>query len=369
MPEQFALKELGNRLSAVAKRLATIRGACTNEESTKLHLILPVLAALGYDPSNPYEIYPEHAASFDSSLNNRVDFAVLRDGVPIIAIECKKVGVDLVCERGQLRSYFNALQPVKLGILTNGVVWEFFVDSENPNIMDEEPFLTLDLETVAIGGVSDELLQVLAEITKNAFAPSNIAEIAHVQLVRKRLRTALADELKSPSEEFCRFALQKVGLKNVRRAQIERHYGPMVKMALTESLVLPAAERLLADQGVGPPPIDDRILTTDRELAVYQYVRRRLAFLVDDELHFGAIEQVHYKDYIGKLVIFFERERKGWLFDYIEGADGCDKFMFPAPYGTIVTSNILDIDLPLKAVFASRVRERTSPRHNLARSA
>lgn len=372
MPEQFVLEGLGDRLAAVSKRLAAIKGACTNEESTKLQLILPVLVALGYDPSDPYEVYPEHAASFDSAVNNRVDFAVLRDGVPIIAIECKKVGADLVCERGQLRSYFNALRPVKLGILTNGVIWEFFVDSGEPNIMDEEPFLTLDLEIVAIAGVPDELLQTLAEIAKTKFEPADIAEIAHVQLVKKRLRTALADELQSPSEEFCRFALQKVGLKNVRRAQIERHYGPMVKSALTESLVLPAAGRLLtetAERSSDEPQIDRRILTTDRELAIYSYVRRRLAFLVDDELRFDAIDQVQYKDYIGKLVVFFERERKGWLFDYIEGADGYDKFMFPAPYGDIVTNNILDIDGPLKAVFTSVVRELTGSRRDLARIA
>ena len=86
-------------------------------------------------------------------------------------------------------------------------------------------------------------------------------------------------------------------------------------------------------------------------MAIFGYVRRRLTFLVDDELHFSAIDQVQYKDYIGNLVVLFDRERKGWLFDYIEGAEGYDKFMVPAPYGDIVTNNILDIDIPLKAVF------------------
>jgi hypothetical protein len=147
--------------------------------------------------------------------------------------------------------------------------------------------------------------------------------------------------------------------------------APWSKFALTESLVLPAAERLLTESSAdsSDEQIDSRILTTDRELAIFGYVRRRLAFLVDDELHFSAIDQVQYKDYIGKLVVLFDRERKGWLFDYIEGAEGYDKFMVPAPYGDIVTNNILDIDIPLKAVFTSRVRERTSPRLEFARSA
>lgn len=296
MAEQLAT-DLGNRLMVAASRVKALRSACTNEESTKLYLILPLLAALGYDPTNPYEIYPEYAASFDDSQNNRVDFAIIRNGEPVIAVECKKVGTSLSSERGQLRGYFNALLAVKLGILTDGVMWEFFVDSDEPNIMDEEPFVTLDLETIESLGLSDEILQALTPVSKDAFEPDGIAETAHVLLVKKRLRTALAEELTAPSEEFCRFALQKVGLRNVRRTAIDRHYGLMVKSALNESLILPAAERLLLQSrdGASPdkaPRIDDRILTTDRELAIYGYVRRRLAFLVDDERHFDAIDQV-----------------------------------------------------------------------------
>jgi hypothetical protein len=374
MPEQFIIKELSDRLTALAKRLSSIRGACSNEESTKLHLILPVLTALGYDPTDPYEVYPEHAASFESKVNNRVDFAILRDGQPIIAIECKKVGADLTCERGQLRGYFSALLPVKLGILTNGVTWEFFVDSGTPNIMDEEPFLIIDLEAIALGGFASEPMKILAEVSKHAFEPERIAEIAHVELVKKRLRAALAEEIISPSEDFCRLALQKAGVRNVRRAQIDRHYGPMVKKALEESLVLPAANRLRQEASGSndlsePVPIDDRIFTTDRELAIFAYVRRRLAFLVDDELHFSAIEQIHYKDYIGRLVVYFDRERKGWMFRFFEGSDGYDKFVFPDPFGEIITNNLVDIDAPLKAAFLSRVREKTTPRQEYGRIA
>ena len=32
-------------------------------------------------------------------------------------------------------------------------------------------------------------------------------------------------------------------------------------------------------------------------------------------------------------------------------------FVFPDPYGEIVTNNMLDIDAPLKAIFALRVQE------------
>jgi hypothetical protein len=86
-------------------------------------------------------------------------------------------------------------------------------------------------------------------------------------------------------------------------------------------------------------------------------VRRRLAFLVSDDALFNAIDRVEYKDYVGKLAIYFDKESTGRMFDYIGGADGIDKYIFPAPYGEIITSNITDIDEPLKATFTARVRD------------
>ena len=135
--------------------------ACGNEESTKLYLALPMLGLLGYDYSNPYEVYPEHMAHFDPNKPIKVDLAIMRDGQPVIGIECKKVGSDLIEPRAEIRTYYNALPTTRLAILTNGIVFEFFVDSVDPNVMDDEPFLTLDLDTVSRNGVSDEVLETL----------------------------------------------------------------------------------------------------------------------------------------------------------------------------------------------------------------
>lgn len=370
--------ELRAGLLALAKRSVSIMTACTNEESTKLYLVLPFLGLLGYDYANPYEVYPEHLADFDPNSGNKVDFAILRDGAPVIAVECKQAGADLTEARGQLRRYFNALEKVKLGILTNGILFEFFVDSAQPNIMDEEPFLTVDLETIARAGVPDEVIETLVSATKAYYDPETIAEAAHVQLVKKRLRTVFLDEAKGPSEEFCRFALERIGVKSVRKPVIDRYYAPMIKTAFEESLVVPVVERLKSqttgDNRGGPlalHQIGQRIETTERELAIYSYIRRRLAYLAEDETQFEAIENVRYRDYVGKLAIFYDRERKGRLFDFIEGADGYDKYIFPDPIGEIVSNNVLEIDAALKTVFAARVRELGGLSHHqkFARSA
>ncbi|HMN38312.1 MAG TPA: type I restriction enzyme HsdR N-terminal domain-containing protein [Hyphomicrobium sp.] len=370
--------ELRAGLLALAKRSVTIMTACTNEESTKLYLVLPFLGLLGYDYANPYEVYPEHTADLITGSQNKIDFAILRDGVPVIAVECKQAGADLEAGREQLRCYFNMLADVKLGILTNGILFEFFVDSAEPNIMDAEPFLTIDLEMIARAGISEEAIEALISATKGTYDPETIAEAAHVQLVKKRLRTVFIDEAKGPSEEFCRFALERIGLRNVRKAAIDRYYAPMIRNAFDESLILPVVDKLRAQHGMesrgAAMPIHQlgqRIETTERELEIVAYVRRRLAYLAQNEAEFDAIENVRYKDYVGKLVVYYDRERKGRLFDYIEGADGYDKYIFPDPIGEIVANNVLEIDGALKAVFSARVRELGSLPQNqkLARTA
>ncbi len=371
-----ALNELRAGLCSVAKRSVGLMSACGNEESTKLYLVLPIVGLFGYDYSNPYEVYPQHTANSDPKEPNRVDLAVLREGSPVIAIAAKKVGTDLAEARGELRAYCNAVSTTKLGILTNGIVFEFFVDSAQPNVLDDDPFLTLDLESVWRNGVSDEVLETLVHVTKATFDPDKIAEMAHVRLVKKRLRTALVEETTSPSDEFCRFFLQRAGLKHVRKGTIDRYYGPLLKSAFEEALVLPAAQKLRNDPEGKNTPINlhqlgQRLLTSERELTLMNHIRRRLAYLVNDESLYAAIDRIEFKENVGKLMVYYVNERKGRLFDYIEGGEGFDKFIFPSPYGEIVTRSVHDIDEPLQATFTARVRElgHLQPVQQLARIA
>lgn len=359
------LTELRSGLMANAKRAVSLMSACTNEESTKLYLVMPFIDLLGYDYTDPREVYPEHAADFSKDYANKVDLAIFKDGVPSIAVEVKKVGADVAESRGQLAGYFNALASVKLGIVTNGIVYAFYVDSLAPNMMDDEPFLTIDLETIAGSGFADEeTLDALLTVTKSRFNAAAMAETAHVRLVKRRLRKVFLDEARGPSEGFCRFLLERIGIKSVRAATVERYYAPLVHAAFEESLVLPVVRHLKADQdaqsrnfAANLTQIAQRVVTTERENAIFAYVRRRLAFLVSDEVQFNAIEAVGYKDYVGKFAVYYQSNRKGRLFDFIEGADGYDKFIFPEPFGEIVTNNIYEIDEALRSVFMTRVAE------------
>lgn len=362
-----ALDELQANLLAVAERSAAVKAACANEESAKQYLILPFFGALGYDYSDPFEVQPEYTADFREGMPDRVDYAIMREGKPIIAVECKKVGANLSVNRGQLRAYYTALRSVRLGVLTDGLKFEFFVDCEIANVMDSEPFLTLDLEAVRQGPIPADVLDALLLMARPNFDPETIAEAAEIRLVAKRVRAELMQEVREPSDEFCRLLLQRVGIKNVRRSSIQSRYSALVRAAIEDALVIPVLERLRAPQRQGAEDnIDadegaERIVTTERELAVYRYICRRLAFLSTSEQQFAAIEDVKFRDYIGKFAVYYQNIRKGRLLDFIEGANGYDKFVFPEPFGEVVTNNVAEIDEPLRRIFFQRVRDAGGP--------
>lgn len=362
--DQQSMTELRAGLMALAKRSLALIPSCTDEEAVRRNIVLPFLALLGYGTSDAREVYPDHVATTGGRAV-KAGVAILRDGVPVIGIEVRKVGTETTGDKSRLADYFNALASVKLGIVSNGIVTSFYVDSIAAGTIDEEPFLTIDLETISSSGfIDEEPLGALLAVTRSRFNPASLAETAHVGLVKRRLRKVFLDEARAPSEEFCRFALERIGISGAHREAVERYYAPLVHAAFEEGLVLPVVRQLKADRdqqsrnfAANLAQIAQRLVTSERETAIFAYVRRRLAFLISGETEFSAIEAVGCEDYIGKLSVYYESVGKGRLFDYIEGADGYDKFIFPEPYGEIVTNNIYEIDDALRTTFVMRVRE------------
>ena len=141
-----------------------------NEEQTKNWLILPFLSALGYDTQST-DVVPEVTADF-SKKGEKVDYMLQVDNRPAALIECKKFGESLDKHVNQLYRYFQA-KNVHIGILTNGVVYHFFTDSNRENVMDTKPYLELDITT--------DDLELLNDYTRD-----NILQAPIPSIVNKR---------------------------------------------------------------------------------------------------------------------------------------------------------------------------------------
>ena len=365
------------KLKTFAERMVNIAPRCTNEESTKLFLILPFLNFLGYDDRNPDEVCPEHGADFSEKYKNRVDFAILKAASPVIAIECKTLGMALKDERGQLRAYFNAAPTVKMGVITDGLVYEFYADSDEPNMMDVTAFLALDLREVAKGKLEDSVEDGLRSLQKGNFDPENIGAEAKRKLIFQNVIQQIAKLAEEPSEPFVRMLIQNVGLKYVRDKALTEYreitrsaFREFVNFRILQRLDIPTKDKEL-EKSIAPQDptvadavakVDDVVTPSPLELEVFHYIKRRLAFLAKEDHLFEQIDHVDSRKYKGKFVVFHKRERAGRLFDFYEGKSKKYTFDFgQGAGGEVSTEKLSEIDKLLADIFTRRVSESETP--------
>lgn len=236
--------EMLENLTTLADKIAKNKPLVKNEAHTRAEFVKPFLKILGYDGIEVLVL--EYNAGFDK--NDKVDYAILSKGKPLAIVEIKHHSVDLDFKKpnnnpqGQLAGYFGACAKngCKFGILTNGLEYRFFADTQKPNIMDSEPFMVLNLESK----IDNEMLEIL-DLFKYGNLQSKINTIknkAKAMLEQKARNTIcfiikafLEKEMKKPSDEFVGFVLdKKFGIKKTMpkikefRAHIIRACGEMI---------------------------------------------------------------------------------------------------------------------------------------------
>jgi hypothetical protein len=361
-------------LLAFGERVQKFRGHLKNEEATKLSLVQPFITLLGYDPLDPTEVAAEYSADFSEKYKNRVDYVIKRGEYPVIAIECKSVGGAKKDDRGQLKAYFNAVKQIKIGILTDGAVFEFFVDSNEPNMMDEEPYLTVDFEKVVKGELADTELDGLFSLAKGNFEPDSVGESARRSITYRLLFDYLTEQFSMPCNEFTRFLLKEVDIKNVRTNAIDTYrdiarsafkdvFNASVLRKLDIQGVPPGSQKMAtpAEASVDAPAVgqsEKSIVTTDAEKEAFESVKLRLAFLLSGSTElFDKITNIKYRDYQQKMIVFYGMERKGRILDILESKDGVIRYVLFDGGDPTPVSELSALDARLKNIYLQRVAE------------
>jgi hypothetical protein len=261
-----------------------------------------------------------------------------------------------------------------MGLLTDGLVFEFYADSDEPNMMDANAFLTVNLRDVAGGRLEESVLDGLRSLQKGQFDPENIGAEAKRKLVFQKFLHEITALAEKPNEAFTRMLLKAAGIQHVRDKTLP-DFQDLVGAAFREFVNVKILQRLELTRASPPtPPVTqtDALATpteptkaeettppSQTELDVLAFVKRRLAFLSEDEKLFDAIEKIGYNDFKGKFVVFYERARSGRLFDFYEGGTRGPKYRFAfADIAEEVTTDKLTgtvIDVPLLQVFKRRV--------------
>ncbi len=246
------LEEFQQRLLAHAKLVVSRAPKVDSEAKTNASLVQPFLTTLGYDVTNPDDVSPEHHADFSDKYQNKVDYAILHNGAPVIALETKRVGASKKDDIGQLRSYFNACQTVKLGIITDGLKYEFYADSDKPNMMDEAAFLRLDFSAMAKNGsLDDNTLSGIAAIRKGFFNPEDVGAEAKKKLLFESIIETVKKFKSDPSDDFIRFILERAA----KIAKITQKIVDLNRDVVRSAMEAFVAQEALARFGYAPKDV------------------------------------------------------------------------------------------------------------------
>lgn len=298
------MKKFKDDLLRLSAQVAERREHITNEEMTKHSLIIPFLQVLDYDVFNPLEIRPEYIADFGKKKGEKVDYAVFKNGIPIIFIEAKAVNESIQNHSAQLARYFNATPEVRIAIITNGIEYRFFTDLDKNNIMDETSFHKFD-----ITNITDSEIEILSNFRKDSFETEAIIKHAEELTYTTNLNKKLREIFKNPPDEFVRYLIKEFSDTKITSNVIER-FRPIVKKSISQALLELVSQSLqngndsdineqeYLQDGEEKPKKD--IITTEEELNCFNTIKNILESSNLD------VSEIDYKDTISYFGVHYK---------------------------------------------------------------
>ena len=272
--------DLKLKLEQLHQRVVGLKDQINTEEATKNAFVMPFIQILGYDIFNPTEVIPEHICDIGTKKGEKVDYVIRKNNEPILIFECKHWKESADAHNSQLHRYYH-VSKARFGVLTNGTVYNFYADLEKPNIMDEKPFLTIDIEDL-----KDNAIKVLESFTKNEYSLENILDSAEGLKYIKAIRKEIEKEIENPSDELVKLLVNRFFDKPLiasRMATFKEYAKKALTLSINESIsdrlksALNINEKAQPENDVKAQPItensDSKIITTDEELEAFQIVK------------------------------------------------------------------------------------------------
>ena len=289
-----------DQIKTVSQQITKLKAQVLTEEATKSGFVMPFINALGYNVFDPTEVFPEFTADVPGLKGEKVDYSIIMGNAPIILIECKWCGASLEHPKhsSQLHRYFHATE-AKFGILTNGILYRFYTDTEKSNVMDEKPFFEFN-----IMDFNESMVNELKRFSKTAFNPEQMVDFAKNLLYTKEIKRLIAEQLTEPSPDFVKFFASQVYIGRLTVSVTDK-FTEITKRSLKEfindritdrlkSVIDPPKDITLAsppndiqgteteeDIEVDYPPLEKEIPTTEEEIQGFLIIKAILREVID----------------------------------------------------------------------------------------
>jgi hypothetical protein len=291
--------DFNDQLQQLASKIVKMRDVIQTEEAAKMAFVAPFINILGYDIFNPTEVVPEFICDVGIKKGEKVDYAIMKDGEPIILMECKPIGASLTVESAhQLFRYF-VVTKARIGIITDGIHYRLFTDLDEPNKMDDKPFLEFNI-------LEDQELYAteLKKLSKSLFNLDDIINSAGELKYTREIKKILLKELHSPSEEIVKLIAGQV-YKGSRTGKVIQQFTDIFKRAFQQFIndrinerlksamiatsVVPPVESMAnkpqqVNSGEQEKPEENKdIVTTAQELEGFYIIKSILRSIVSSE--------------------------------------------------------------------------------------
>lgn len=309
-----------DQVKQFAARIPAMKDMLPTEEATKNALIMPFFQMLGYNVFNPMEFMPEYTADIGIKKGERVDYAIILDGEPAILIEAKWCGEPLNGHDSQLFRYFGT-SAAKFAILTNGIVYKFYTDLDEPNKMDLTPFLELDMLNLN-DAVVNEVKRFSKESIDIETAFSAASELKYTNLIKSLIK----QQRTNPDEDFIHYVISKVQPGVRQTSSVVDRFTPIIKKALNAYIndvindTLKSAmqdnvegfEQMsenTATEAIAKEESESKIITTEEELQTFGIIRALLRDIIptaditykDNETYFSILYKGNIRKWICRL--------------------------------------------------------------------
>lgn len=305
-----------DQLKQFSKRVESLKDTIQTEEATKTALIMPFFSMLGYDVFNPQEFVPEFTADIGIKKGEKVDYAIVQNDNPVILIECKSVTENLERHDSQLFRYF-VTTTAKFAILTNGQFYNFYTDLDNPNRMDTNPFLSINILDIRENQVPE-----LKKFCKSVFDIDAIFSAASELKYVNEFKRVFIEQLNAPTDDFTKLFLSECysGQKN---QNVLEKFRPLLKKALNDSISEMMNDKIKSALGgsggsvsiseqkedsTQNEPMEEKtkIITTEEELEAYFIIKNLLSEKTD-------IHNITYKDTESYINILYKANTRKWI--------------------------------------------------------
>lgn len=278
-----------DQISQLAARVEKMKNQIQTEEATKNALVMPFIQILGYDVFDPFEVNPEFIADLGIKKGEKVDYAIMKNGEPIIIVECKHHLEKLDPHNSQLFRYFHVCK-AKFSLLTNGLIYRFYTDLNDANKMDEKPFFEFNITEI-----KDAQIEELKKFHKSYFDVENISNTASDLKFTNELKGLITSELRNPSTIFVKHFASQV-YQGKLTEKILTQFAELVKRSSNQVLNDAITDRLKTALGkeeanstenevkVTNEPImvsENGIVTTEEEIEGFFIVKSILRGIVD----------------------------------------------------------------------------------------